>query len=244
VHGTHGSHDIFRLPDLWQLHLYGWTGELAVGGTTHPVRPGHVSLIPPGEEVHFYYRGRSEHLFAHLRLPGTGEPRTVPVMQDAGREAPLLSGLLRQAVTAAPGTPARAASEIWTALWHVAQLAAVDPAGRPHEAVAAAMAHIEANLAVPLTVPEIARAARVSHNHLTRLFRAETGDTVVAHIRRRRLDRARHLLRASTLPIPAIAAAVGIPDLQAFNKACRRELGGAPRAVRAAGVHAAEDAAP
>jgi hypothetical protein len=27
---------------------------------------------------------------------------------------------------------------------------------------------------------------------------------------------------------------VGIPDLQAFNKACRRELGGSPRAIRAA----------
>jgi hypothetical protein len=30
---------------------------------------------------------------------------------------------------------------------------------------------------------------------------------------------------------------MGIPDLQAFNKACRRELGAAPRAIRAAGVH-------
>jgi AraC family transcriptional regulator len=25
---------------------------------------------------------------------------------------------------------------------------------------------------------------------------------------------------------------VGIPDLQAFNKACRRELGASPRALR------------
>ncbi|MFE6625547.1 hypothetical protein ACFVGK_41355, partial [Streptomyces sp. NPDC057740] len=32
----------------------------------------------------------------------------------------------------------------------------------------------------------------------------------------------------------AIAAAVGIADLQAFNKACRRELGASPRDVRAA----------
>lgn len=236
VHGTLGPplHDVFRLPDLWQLHLYGWSGELCVGGTTHPVRPGHVSLIPPGTEAHFWYRGRSEHLYAHLRLPATGEPRTVPVMQDAGRAAPLLSGLLRQAVMAAPGTPARVDAEVWTALWRVAGLASADPSGGPHTAVAAAMAHIEAHLAVPVTVPEIARAARVSHNHLTRLFRAETGDTVVAYLRHRRLERARHLLRASTLPIPAIAAAVGIPDLQAFNKACRRELGGSPRAIRAA----------
>jgi AraC-like DNA-binding protein len=242
VHGVTGLDDVFRLPDLWQLHLYGYAGELSVGDTTHPIRPGHVSLIPPATEVRYRYRGRSEHLYAHLRLPGTGEPRTVPVLQDAGDEAPLLSGLLRHALTAAPGTPARAAAEVWTVLWHVAGLAALTRPGQPHAVVAAAMAHIEANLAVPVTVPAIARAAGVSHNHLTRLFRAETGDTVVAYIRRRRLERARHLLRASTLPIPAIAAAVGIPDLQAFNKACRRELGAAPRLIRAAGVHTAEDA--
>ena len=42
------------------------------------------------------------------------------------------------------------------------------------------------------------------------------------------MTRARHLLVSSTLSIPAVAASVGIPDLQAFNKTCRRELGGSP----------------
>jgi len=104
----------------------------------------------------------------------------------------------------------------------------------PHPAVSTAIAHIEARLAAPLAIPEIARAAGVSHNHLTRLFRTETGTTVVAYIRRRRLERARHLLRASTLSVPAVAASVGIADLQAFNKACRRELGASPRVLRGA----------
>lgn len=94
------------------------------------------------------------------------------------------------------------------------------------------MALIEARLAEPLTVPEIAREAGVSHNHLTRLFRAATGQTVIGYVRARRMAQARHLLRASTLSVSAVAATVGIPDLQAFNKACRRELGASPRAVR------------
>ncbi|GAB3891053.1 hypothetical protein GCM10029964_063590 [Kibdelosporangium lantanae] len=64
------------------------------------------------------------------------------------------------------------------------------------------------------------------------MFRAETGRTVVAYLRHRRLERARHLLRESTMSIQAVATAVGIADLQAFNKACRRELGASPRAVR------------
>jgi transcriptional regulator GlxA family with amidase domain len=46
------------------------------------------------------------------------------------------------------------------------------------------------------------------------------------------MNRARHLLVSSTLSIPAVAASVGIPDLQAFNKTSHRELGASPRAIR------------
>ncbi|MGW2523919.1 helix-turn-helix transcriptional regulator [Streptomyces sp. NPDC001617] len=86
-------------------------------------------------------------------------------------------------------------------------------------------------------VPSVAaRPARLAGRpqHLTRVFGAETGLTVVSYIRHRRLQRARHLLLSSALSVTAIAAAVGIADLQAFNKACRRELGASPRDVRAA----------
>ncbi|WP_406387342.1 helix-turn-helix domain-containing protein [Streptomyces sp. NBC_00887] len=232
VHGVAHLHDTFRLPDLWQLHLYGYTAKLTLGDTVHPIRPGHVSLIPPDTQAHYHYRGRSEHLYAHLRLAPTGAPRTVAVMQDAAAETPMLSDLLRRALVASRGAPSEATAAVWTVLWRVVNLAGLDHTGRPHAAVAAAMAHIETHLADPLAVPDIARAGGVSPNHLTRLFRTETGDTVVAYIRRRRLERARHLLRASTLPIPAVAAAVGISDLQAFNKACRSGLGSGPRAYR------------
>ncbi|WP_369167382.1 helix-turn-helix domain-containing protein [Streptomyces sp. R28] len=237
VHGPAGHTDVFRLPDLWQLHLYRYEADLTVDGTPHTVRPGRVSLIPPATTVRYRYRGRSEHLYAHLRLPDTGEPRTVPVMQDAGPELPALTALMLHAIAAWPSTPVRAAAEVWTALWRVGHLSPPAPQGPrdgPHPAVTAAISYIESRLAGPLTVPSVARAAGVSHNHLTRLFRAATGDTVVAYIRQRRLQRARHLLRESTLSISAIAATVGIPDLQAFNKACRRELGASPRAVRGA----------
>ncbi|MER6088870.1 AraC family transcriptional regulator [Streptomyces bluensis] len=234
VHGVASRTDVFRLPELWQLHLYQYDAELTVDGAAHIIRPGRVSLVPPGTTVRYRYQGRSEHLYAHLRIPPAGPSRTIPVVQDAGPEFPFLTGLLLQAVASAPGTPERTRAEIWTALWRIAHLTPAVAHPCPHPAVTAAIAHIEAHLAAPLTVPDIARAAGVSHNHLTRLFRAETGTTVVGYIRRRRLDRAHHLLRATTLSIPAVAASVGIPDLQAFNKACRRELGASPRALRGA----------
>ncbi|OON71363.1 AraC family transcriptional regulator [Streptomyces tsukubensis] len=236
VHGTVSPRDVFRLPDLWQLHVYQYTADLVVDGVRHVVRPGHVSLVPPGAVVEFRYRGRSEHLYAHFALPMAedGETLELPVVQAAGAASPALSDLLRQAVAAAPHHPARAAAELWAVLWRVAGLATRTGGGTGEDTpVDAAVAHIESHLAGPLTVPDVAAAAGVSHNHLGRLFKAATGDTVVAYIRQRRMERARHLLRESTLSIPAVAASVGIGDLQAFNKVCRRELGLSPRAVRA-----------
>lgn len=234
VHGPAGHVDVFLLPNLWQLHLYGYEADLTVEETAHAIRPGRVSLVPPGTTVRYRYRGRSEHLYVHLRLGTAGPPLSVPVMQDTGAQFPLLTAQLRQALSAWPHSPARARAEVWAALWRVAQLGPRSAGAPPaiHPAVATAQALIEERLARPLSVPEIAKAAGVSHSHLTRLFRAATGESVVGYLRTRRMERARHFLEATTLSIPAVAAAVGIPDLQAFNKACRRELGASPRGIR------------
>ncbi|WP_330328909.1 AraC family transcriptional regulator [Streptomyces sp. NBC_00536] len=236
VHGPAGHVDVFSLPDLWQLHLYDYEADVTVDGTEYAIRPGRVSLVPPGAEVRYRYRGRSSHLYVHLHLGSGGTPRSIPVIQHVGPELTWLTAQLRQALAAWPNTPARAAAEVWAALWRVAQLAPARERNTQagHPAVAAAVALIEARLGQPLTVPEIAAAAGVSHNHLTRLFRAATGETVVGYIRARRMERARHFLQATTLSIPAVAASVGIPDLQVFNKACRRALGASPRGIRGA----------
>ncbi|MFJ8745370.1 AraC family transcriptional regulator [Embleya sp. NPDC127516] len=232
VHGLGIEREVFQLPELWQLHLYRYSAELIVDGVAHEVRPGCASLVPPGAVVEFRYRGRSEHLYAHFELGTTGTPHRVPAVLDCGAEAPHLSDALLRAVAWHSMTPLRAAAEVWTVLWALAA-GEVPQAEERHPALAAALAHIEVNMASPLTVPTIARAAGVSHNQLTRLFRVAFAETVVAYLRRRRLQVAAHLLRNSTLAIPAVASQVGIPDLQAFNKACRRELGASPRTVRA-----------
>lgn len=47
THGVRGLVDVFRLPDLWSLHLYGYAGELEVDGTAYAIMPGSISLVPP-----------------------------------------------------------------------------------------------------------------------------------------------------------------------------------------------------
>jgi AraC-like DNA-binding protein len=234
LHGSRGTDEVFRLPHLWQLHLYGYPGTLTFDGVAHPIRPGHLSLVPPDTRVAFHYgAAHCEHLYAHFRLSPVGTRHRVPVMRDAGPEAPRLAETLRRTMASNTQPAPRATAELWALLWRVAELTGAADDRPQHPALRAAIAHAEEHLATPLTVPEIARAAGVSPAHLTRLFRDGTGRTVVGYLRHRRMERARHLLVATTLSIPAIAAAVGIPDLQAFNKSCRKELGASPRALRA-----------
>jgi AraC family transcriptional regulator len=233
-HGTTGLVDRFSLPELWSLHLYSYRATLTVEDRSFEIKPNDISLVPPATRIEYRYLGPSQHLYAHLRIQGQGTPRRLPLLWSAGAEAPILAALLRSAVEGFQASPLRSRSYVWAALWRLEALTEDGTAGQRNPYVAAAIAFLEAHLANPITVPEVARQVGISPNQLTRLFRAELGCTVVGYLRTARLTLADHLLRDSTMSIAAIATTVGIPDLQAFNKACRRVLGAPPRKVRSA----------
>ncbi|GAA2100106.1 hypothetical protein GCM10009841_14520 [Microlunatus panaciterrae] len=232
VHGTRHRHERWVLPELHSLHLYGYDGVVTLDGVLHRIRPGHASLVPPGAVMEFQFRGPSEHLFAHLLMPRSGPTRDVPVMQDLGVDGPVLQERLRSARHLLE--PDHLAAEVWSVLWSLATLEQRrgSQADGEHPALRAAVRHVEGHLADRLTVPEIAAATGYSASHLNRLFGSAMGCSVTAYVRRRRMARARHLLQDTTQSISSVAASVGIADLQAFNKACRREFGAPPRALR------------
>ena len=245
THGVNRLVDEFQLPDLWSLHLYAYTAELEVDGIGYALTPGSVSLVPPASVIRYRYRGPSTHLYAHLRAgssdgsEGAGWP--LRLIMSPGPELAVITDLMESAVDSAATHPERTRADVWLALLRLAALGRdrgresrrLSP-GQEH--LTRALAHIERHLSEPLTVPDVAAAVGVSHNHLTRLFTAGPGLTVVGYLRQRRIEHARQLLVHSTMSISAIAAAVGIPDLQAFNKACRTVTGLGPRALRAAGT--------
>jgi AraC-like DNA-binding protein len=247
-HGVARLRDTYSLADLWALHVYEYDGTLVLRdlGTTHgagdePVEialhPGLVTLVPPGAITEYRYEGPSEHLFAHLRLPRPAmvAPQSVPLWQQPGADLPAVRDLMISAIAHRVAQPARTRADMWTALLRLAEIGRTEAGGDPADGyLATALAYIDRNLAAHLTVPDVAAAAGISHTHLTRLFTERTGRTVVAHIRERRADRAAHLLRESTLSVAAVAASVGMADLQALNKLCRSATGLSPRRLRAA----------
>jgi transcriptional regulator GlxA family with amidase domain len=92
---------------------------------------------------------------------------------------------------------------------------------------------IDRHYAKPLTVAELANRARLSPFHFIRTFRAATGLTPHQYVRERRLDRARHLLSTTTMPVTEVCQAVGFTSLGSFSTLFRRSTGKSPVAYRA-----------
>jgi transcriptional regulator GlxA family with amidase domain len=82
---------------------------------------------------------------------------------------------------------------------------------------------MEANLSEPLSLLEIADHVGLSRRQIERLFRQEMGRSPARYYLEIRLDRARHLLIQSSLPVVEVAVACGFVSASHFSK-CYREL--------------------
>ena len=92
---------------------------------------------------------------------------------------------------------------------------------------------MEANLSEPLTLVEIADHAGLSRLQIERLFRHHMGRSPARYYLEIRLDRARHLLLHSILPVVEVAIACGFVSASHFSKCYRELYGRSPQQERA-----------
>lgn len=118
-----------------------------------------------------------------------------------------------------------------------ARTAAATPIAGDDSRAAKVLAHIDANLARPLTPAGLARVAGLSATHFATAFRRWTGRSPMEHLRRRRIEIARAMLGESDAPIERIAAAVGFTDPYHFSRVFHRLVGQAPGRWRRAQAH-------
>ncbi|MFT3780970.1 MAG: substrate-binding domain-containing protein [Nibricoccus sp.] len=85
----------------------------------------------------------------------------------------------------------------------------------------------------PLAIDDLAELASISRASLERRFRRLLDRTPLQEIRRCRIERARQLLKATNLPIKAIAAQCGYPAATRLIEAFLAETGITPNAYRA-----------
>ncbi|GHE76464.1 AraC family transcriptional regulator [Streptomyces longispororuber] len=106
------------------------------------------------------------------------------------------------------------------------------PAGPEHAAVRAAVALMRERLADPLTLADIAAAARLSVYHFLRVFRDATGETPHRHLTRLRIEEARRLLTDTDLTLAGIAARCGFAGPGSLSAAFLKHVGVRPSAYR------------
>jgi AraC-like DNA-binding protein len=85
----------------------------------------------------------------------------------------------------------------------------------------------------PLTVADLARAARLSPAHFSREFRQAFGESPHQYLLTRRLERAAALLRTTDWSVTRICFSVGLQSVGAFTTSFGRMFGVSPTAYRA-----------
>ena len=92
--------------------------------------------------------------------------------------------------------------------------------------------HVQENLQRELRLAELSALVHMSPYHFARLFKRSTGVPPHRFLIRRRIDEARALLAARTVPIGAIARLVGFRTPSHFTTTFRRITGMTPSAYR------------
>jgi AraC-like DNA-binding protein len=102
-----------------------------------------------------------------------------------------------------------------------------------HPAVAATVARLEADLAEPWRLDDLAAAVNLDPAYLSRLFRRHTGLSPLGFLARLRAERAATLLVHTTLSAARVGAEVGWDDPTYFARRFRSLVGSTPTQYRA-----------
>ena len=95
---------------------------------------------------------------------------------------------------------------------------------------------IDRAFAEPLDLDTMALEAGYSRFHFARSFAAAYGETPRSYLTRRRIERAKTLLRTANLSVTEICFLVGFGSVGSFSSRFRELVGQSPSAYRAAAV--------
>ena len=101
-----------------------------------------------------------------------------------------------------------------------------------YSTIAKAMSFIEAHLANPITLEEVAAASGYSRTYFSRLFKEIVGINFKNYLERERIELASDLLEIEEMSITEIAYAVGFNSFSSFWRAFKKLKGVSPREWR------------
>jgi AraC-like DNA-binding protein len=223
---------------LLQLTLTG-ACEITQGRRTSTVREGELLVISPMQPYRKRWSASCSQLIVRLDRNLVEEawgdrygPETSQALEFAFAKAPPVSAAHLRAALSAAGSRDQTERTIADAL-----VAALPPdasdTGSPAASrlVRRAEAFMESFLAQDLAITEVARATGVTTRSLERAFRQVRGSTIVACLRRLRLERAQRALQSAGddgRTVTEIAISLGLLHPGRFSMAYKRQFGEAP----------------
>lgn len=236
---------VYRAP-THALHLYDYACAMRLGRRRLAVEAGDVTLTPAGIAASYDLPRPGTHLCIHF-VPADvrrgGASVSLPLhLRTGGRREGIARAMLAVAELHQRGarhalSAAAASAALQALLLRLAAdateppPAAVSPSDAP---LRLAVELLTADLRRPLDVPALSRRVGLSQNYLARRFKQRFGVTIPRYLLQARVEQAHLLLTTTSLPIKDIAARVGLPDPQHFNKQFRRITGASPSAIRGA----------
>jgi AraC family transcriptional regulator len=121
------------------------------------------------------------------------------------------------------------------ARYHSVRPAGDWPSGRPGlsaRQLAAVREVMDARLAEPIPLADLAAAVSLSVSQFSRQFKVSTGETPHRFLMRLRVEAACRLLRSSPLPIAEVAVRCGFSHQEHLTRVLRAQSGSTPAAVR------------
>lgn len=208
-------------------------GEVWLGDDWARCAAGEAYLTPPGAP-HGYravegVRWRLAWVTYAGPYPAPGTERPSLALLDPRPLADAIQGLHREAV----GVAEPAIMHQWAHLVHAYAQRVLGPDGGGAEGrLRALWERVDAHLAHPWAVEELAREAGTSGEHLRRLCRSQTGRSPMRHVTHLRMRRAAALLSTQSYTVEAVAQQVGYENPFAFSTAFKRHMGLPPSAYR------------
>ncbi|BAC91749.1 helix-turn-helix domain-containing protein [Gloeobacter violaceus] len=224
--------------------------ELGAGVFDAYTRSGDLLFNPAGTATRFAIESQRQMLIVSL-----SEALVLPLLNEQGAnpgdlgpllQSPLRSGLLtslclalgeeadngglRGATFAEATVTAAVAELLFLAKQPVGTAAPTAPVA--HRTIARCLELIEARLAEPLLLSELAQSAGMGRSAFLGAFRAATGQSPHQYILRRRAERAVALLRSGDLPLAEVALLAGFAHQAHMTNVLSRLYGLTPARIR------------
>jgi AraC family transcriptional regulator len=221
----------------------GWF-DFGDGRVEIPARLGALTLHPPDTDVHCFLGAPNTVLIAPLPITPLAtalerEPealtRAVAPLHHAMQFEPLIEQLMcalwREGMRDDPAGQVYVDGLILSLggalLSRAGEAARAVPPPLDDRRLARAAEHVEAHLAEPLSLTEMAAVACLSPWHFNRAFRAATGLPPHRYVTARRVERAKRLL-ATDMALIEVAMACGFSSQSHFGEVFKAQTGATP----------------